>query len=251
MSAGYSAALYNQLKYVAHDEEAHVTFLTAGLTAAGAKPVAACTYNFPYTDVASFLKMASVVEGLGVSAYLGAAPAITNKSYLTAAGAILVTEAIHQSALRSAVGEIPMANVFGTPMGANAVYTVAANFIKSCPSSNVALPFMAYPNLLLRQGLPTSTGIPFTFSTGAVVPEGAYVTFVGGLTISPMSATVQRSSQSAMVTANIPSNSDFTGQVYAFVTKDNSGNLTDSNIIAGPAILEVTPNAPTFDLTIQ
>lgn len=251
MAAGYPGTLYNQLKYIAHDEEAHVTALAAGLTAAGAKPVAACTYNFPYTDVTSFLKMASVVEGLGVSAYLGAAPAIASKSYLTVAGAILVTEAIHQSALRNAVGEIPMANVFGTPMGANAVYSIASMFIKSCPSSNVALPFMAYPALSLSQGLPTATGIPFTFSTSANVPAGAYVTYVGGLSILPMNATVVKTSLGNMVMSTNPSDPNFTGQVYAFVTKDNSGNLTDANIVAGPAILEITPNAPTFDLTIQ
>lgn len=143
-----------------------------------------------------------------------------------------------------------MAMPFGTPMSPNAVYSIAAMFIKSCPSTNAALPFMAYPTLTNAQGLPAATGIQFTFSTSANVPTGAYVTFVGGLNVYPMNATVMKTSLSAMVSANIPSNADFTGQVYAFITKDGSGNLTDSNIVAGPAILEVTPNAPTFDLSI-
>jgi hypothetical protein len=43
-AAGFSASFYDQLKYITHDEESHVLALQAGLTAAGAKPVAACTY---------------------------------------------------------------------------------------------------------------------------------------------------------------------------------------------------------------
>lgn len=77
------------------------------------------------TDPKSFIKLASVIEGVGVSAYLGAAPLVTSKAYLTAAGAILVTEALHQSLQRSAVGEVPAANVFATPLGLNAVYRQA------------------------------------------------------------------------------------------------------------------------------
>jgi hypothetical protein len=88
-AAGFNASFYDQLKYIAHDEEGHVLYLESGLKAAGAKPVAACTYSFPMTTPREFVKLASVIEGLGVSAYLGAAPAITNKAYLTAAGAIL------------------------------------------------------------------------------------------------------------------------------------------------------------------
>jgi len=249
---GYPATLYNQLKYVTHDEERHVQYLTAGLTAAGAKPVAACTYAFGYSSVKSFLQMASVVEGLGVAAYLGAAPSITNKAYLSAAGAILVTEAIHQGTLRNAIGEIPMAMPYGTTsMSPNAIYSIASMFIKSCPRSNVALPFMAYPALKLAQGLPTATGTPFNFQTSAVVTANATITFVGGLSVYPMPATVQKTSLYTMLTATIPSDADFTGQVYAFVTRDASGNLSDANIVAGPAILEVTPNAPTFDLSVQ
>lgn len=74
VSAGFPASVYDDLKYIAHDEEGHVTYLEAGLTAAGATPVAACTYTFPMTTPKEFIALASVIEGVGVSAYLGAAP---------------------------------------------------------------------------------------------------------------------------------------------------------------------------------
>lgn len=62
----------------------------------------------------SFITLSSVLEGVGTSAYLAGAPLITSKAYLTVAGSILVTEALHTSYQRAAVGEVPMANPYGT-----------------------------------------------------------------------------------------------------------------------------------------
>lgn len=55
-----------------------------------------------------------MIEGVGTSAYLAGAPLITDKGYLTVAGSILVAEALHTSYQRAAVGEVPMANPYGT-----------------------------------------------------------------------------------------------------------------------------------------
>ncbi|CAL3969130.1 hypothetical protein PZA11_006240 [Diplocarpon coronariae] len=244
--AGFSEKFYDDLKYVAHDEEGHVVYLAAGLAAAGAAPVAACEYTFPMTDPKSFVALASVIEGVGVSAYLGAAPLVTSKAYLTAAGAILVTEALHQSQQRAAMGETPAANVFGTPLGFNAVYSIASAFITACPASNMALPVMAYPGLAVTSGMPTAQGalvnlVPQTMPAGRF-----WVTFVSGLNIA---AVAPASTQAGMVMAEVPAMVE--GQSYAFLTRDNSGNLTDSNIIAGPAILEVTPLSPVFNLGVS
>ena len=234
----------------------------SGLTAAGATPVAACTYTFPMLNPKQFVQMASVVEGLGVSAYLGAAADITSKAYLTAAGSILVTEALHvrillpthpnhsltafqQSATRGAVGEIPMANVFGTPLGLNAVYTIASAFIAECPSTNQALPVKAYPDLTLVTANPVAPGVLIDLLP-LNVPSGTYyATFVSGLDIIPVTP---NGVVNGMVQAVIPPT--ISGQSYVFLTSDNSGNLTDATILAGPAILESTPNSPTFNLTV-
>lgn len=95
----------------------------------------------------SFVTLSSLLEGVGTSAYLGAAGLITDKTILTTAGSILVTEALHTSQQRGKLYKVPAANALGTPVSANAIFTLAASFIVECPASNVALPFTAFPAL--------------------------------------------------------------------------------------------------------
>lgn len=274
IDAGYSAAYYNNLKFIASDEEQHVLFLQSAIQAAGYAPVAACSYNFKFTDVRSFITLSSVLEGVGTSAYLGAAGLITNKAYLTAAGSILVTEAIHTSMQRGAVGEVPMANPYGTPLDPMAVFTLAASFIVSCPSTNAALPFTAFPSLALdgafctceeprcvpsqitkrepgenweatktysasaRSAIthcsPPMTGGTIMLTAAEPVPYGSYVTFVSGLVI----VSVQPSKiDDANVYVTIPP--AVQAQTYVFITKsDIEGTFTDSTVLYGPAIVE-------------
>lgn len=246
IAAGFTPKYYSDLKYIVHDEEQHVLFLEGALKAAGAMPVAACTYKFPFTNVMEFITLSSVLEGVGTAAYLGGAPLVTSKAYLSAAGSILITEALHTSMQRAALGEVPEANPFGTPLNPNPVFTLAAMFIVSCPPTNPTLPFMAFPSLTAVQGLPAAPGMPFEFSVAGALPSSFFVTFVSGL----MTTSVMPTVMGATFTAVIPDT--VSGQSYAFVTNAKTNTtLMDSMILFGPAILEVTPMAPTFDLTVQ
>lgn len=65
VAAGFADPFYDNLCEVSKDETTHVSFLT---TALGSAAVAECTYDFPSTDPASFVALASVLEGVGVSA---------------------------------------------------------------------------------------------------------------------------------------------------------------------------------------
>lgn len=68
------------------------------------------------------------------------------------AGSILAVEALHTSYQRAALGEVPMASPFMTPLNPNPVFTLAAAFIVSCPPSNPPLPFKAFPTLTATGG---------------------------------------------------------------------------------------------------
>lgn len=249
MNAGFSQQYYSNVQFVAHDEEAHVNFLTSAISAAGAQPVAACTYNFPVTDVQSFVGLGNVLEGVGVSAYLGGAPVITSKDILTQAGAILVSEGLHQAVQRQSLNQTASANIVGTPVGPNSVFTLASAFIQSCPQTNPPLPFKAFPALtaVTKGAVQKQSMFQFTAPPGAQIPDPMFVTFVSGLD----TVSVVGSNQNGMLSAAIPAKIE--GQTYVFMTNNGipSGSLPDSQILMGPAIVEVNPDPPSLDFNVQ
>lgn len=136
-----------QVRWFTDSLQTHVSFLAGALGTAAIKEP---TFAFPSKDAKSFVQLASVLEGVGVSAYLGAAAAIANKSYLTAAGSILTVESRHSSYVRDALKQAPFPKPFDTPLDFNAVYSLAAGFITGFAPGTPALPFKAFPPLTIQ-----------------------------------------------------------------------------------------------------
>jgi len=217
-AAGYPDWVRNRVSQIGAHEAQHVALLSGAL---GQDAVQPCDYSFPYTDVKSFLTLSSVIENVGVSAYLGAAASISEKAYLTVAGSILTTESRHQGWMSSAVLKGPAwSGPEDTPLDFNEVYSIASQFITSCPSSNPPLPFKAFPALTLSDD--GSVSYPHE-------SDGNYLLIVEGLA----------SKTFPIVNNHVNLPNDIQGIAYAVVTSQSDPTqVNDGNILAGPAIMD-------------
>lgn len=233
-SSGFGDDTRKKIQAISDDETAHVTFLTAALTAAGATPVQACNYTFPHVDAKSFLAVSQILEGVGVSAYLGAAGSIKNAAYLTAAATILTVEARHNAYVRLVNGESPFPTAFDTPVDPRAIVTLATPFFTGCPNGS-APAFQGFPALNVTGKLTAGSSITVasTNTTGAT-----NCAFLSGLNTT--------FSTFADGKCQVPTDGKVGGgQVYVLLT--SAQNVTDSSTIAGPAIVEMdTAGATNF-----
>lgn len=187
------------------------------------------------------MTLSSILEGVGTSAYLGAAALIDNKDYLTAAGSILTVEARHSSYIRASLEQSPFPQPFDDPLSVNQVYTLASPFITACPASNPPLPVKAFPALTLVTPGPIKANSTIVLQTSGYVLSdpsatntaplyGAFITVTGPIFVN---ATRVEGGFSLVVPTGV------NGQVYVVLTACNE-RLSDATTAAGPAIVEVS-----------
>lgn len=226
LAAGLTERDYHIIVNVRDTELTHVNFLRTAISGIGATPVPPCTYNFPNTDVKSFLAIATALEKTGVSAYIGAAPMISNKAYLTAAATIVTVEARHTAFFNYITGKTPVPSAFDTPLGMRAVVSIASGFIVSCPYT---LP-MVFPSLTISPAVPAvGSQITVTYA-GSSAGDACVFLSVTGNKVAPISDGK----------CTVPS--DVVGDVYIVIAKvSDAMQLSDDNTKAGPASF-TTPN---------
>ncbi len=179
MSAGLTSDQVSMIMDIMKTEAVHVTTLMGAISAAGATPVQACDYNFDaaLASADSMLKTARVLEAVGVSAYLGAAPLINSSDVLSAAASIVTVESRHQAVLRIANKALPVPAPFDTPLGPRAVFTLAAPFIKSCPQgSNLSI--QPFPAIALQNPEQATIGSSLKLQDPAAPAGASYCAFV-------------------------------------------------------------------------
>ncbi|KAH8829855.1 ferritin-like domain-containing protein [Flagelloscypha sp. PMI_526] len=208
---------------IGEHEKTHVKFLSDALGDKATKP---CTYSFPYTDPKSFAAVSQVLEGVGTSAYAGAAQLISDKNYLTAAATILSTEGRHASWIQAAVNkQAGWSGPFDVPLGLNEVFTLATPFIKSCPDSNPKLPVTAFPNFTFAGTPKPGEKTTAMFSHDAVKTNDLNAGFYTGL-----DQFYAKVGGDGSVT--VPQG--LRGTVYAVLTE---GGQKGAKVLAGPVVL--------------
>ena len=128
--AGLSGDIKKMAQEFGDHEKQHVDALTGAIEKAGGKPVKAPGVKFPLTDEASFIKLAVTFEDTGVYAYNGAAPMISNKDVLAAAGSIAQVEARHAAAIRSAAKQDASPGAFDKTLTMDEVLKAVKPFLK-------------------------------------------------------------------------------------------------------------------------
>lgn len=153
-NAPVSSAIANE---IAFDERAHVAYIRAALSAAGATPIAKPAINLNalmlgFGGLTDFLQLARVFEDIGVTAYAGAAPLISSKAILGAAARIAQTEAEHAANIRLQIAQlgIPTMPIDGVdilppPSGTN-YFSVDSNALTQTRTPGQVL-YLAYGNM--------------------------------------------------------------------------------------------------------
>lgn len=143
-------------------ESTHVDALTKTITQLGGTPVKEqAGYNWPkLTTEKQVIDTLAMVEDLGASAYLGAAPLLQNADLLTVAVQIHTNEAEHATAFRFLAGQDPVPFAFAPPKTMQEVITAVTPFLQA--------PGSAVPNQMPNTGLAEDNALKLVGLAGGI-----------------------------------------------------------------------------------
>jgi hypothetical protein len=226
---------------IAFDERAHVQFIRAALTAAGATPIAKPAINLNalmigFGGLTDFLQLARIFEDIGVTAYAGAAPLISSKTILGAAARIAQTEAEHAANIRLQIAQLGIptmpidgVDVIPPPSGQN-YFSVDNNALTQTRTPGQVL-YLAYGNMA-------------NATSGGFFPNGVNGTLNTSTGPASLMAT---NGTTAVVTPSSLTTSQASIMLSASASISGAGNLTYFYMVLPgglkPALLQ-SPNNP-------
>ncbi|GAA5881223.1 hypothetical protein JCM16303_004851 [Sporobolomyces ruberrimus] len=226
--AGYADYVRDSFVGLARQEAEHVDLLA---TALGDAAIKGCQFNYGLSSVKSAVATARLLENVGVAAYTGAAPDITNKAYLAVAASIVTVEARHASALQSFLGTSGFPQTYDSPLSYDQVYSLAAPLIvpNTCGGGQLPPGIQAFPALTISTRVPRSghkSALKFAEKQGYAGEY--YGAFIGDNKITYVK--IDKATQ----TINVPKN--LYGLVYLVVTT-SANSVASADTVAGPGVL--------------
>ncbi|KAL8684785.1 MAG: hypothetical protein Q9218_008137, partial [Villophora microphyllina] len=255
--SGFDADFYTNLTEIASHEHTHVTSLTTTLQQLNATPVAECEYIFNVTSPGAFVATQSLIEAVSVSSYVGLLANLNGPAYIKLFSSILAVEARHSSFVRAALGKQPFASPFDTPTDLDETYTLTQLYTLSCPQDN-PLSLKNYPTMSSsfnnyaagqstgKQGGTIGKEVTFvTYGRDIKLGSDCEVLYAAFLTItgpvfSPTIRIPDNGGFQTIVPAPPQGFAPINGLTFVVLTSSNT-TLTDDNILAGPASIEIWP----------
>ncbi|KAF3760265.1 hypothetical protein M406DRAFT_343397 [Cryphonectria parasitica EP155] len=236
LDLGLTQTQVDSLVTIGQSEAAHVEIIQSTLAQMGIQPVVPCQYNFggAFASAQAMVQTAAILEQVGVSAYLGAAPIVSSPVVLGAAASIFSIEARHQSFIRTVSGIASAPDFFDTPLSPKQVFSLAAPFISSCPQGSnlilTAFPTVSMTNAnqqiiadqqLQLQSDASGQATACAFTAGGFPTGSVFTAFTNGACATPQGLT-------GVVYLNLVSSTPATGKI------------SDDIIVAGPMVLQVS-----------
>ncbi len=223
---------------IAADERAHVTLIRGALKAAGAVPVAKPAINlgalgFGFGATTDFLQLARSFEDVGVTAYAGAAPLISDKGILGYAARIAEVESAHSANIRLQIARLGIstslldgADVLPPPSGSK-YFPVDSNGLTQTRTPGQVL-FLVYGfKANVTSGGFFPNGFNGTINTSS---DGVSTANITNASVNPSTTTTNQ----AMITLDAGGSTSASGKLTYFFMVKPGGKV--------PAILQTSDN---------
>jgi len=210
----------------ANEDASHVASLSKAVSAAGGNPASPCSYSFNYVHAPQFLAISRSLDGVAVSAYIGAVGALGSADARTLAASILANKARRQALSTEMFGFSSIPTATDPALDLAQASSALSAYISSCPSG------------VAKFGSLSVTSDPTKLGPGkSIAVKGKLGAFLHVVSSSGDTAVPLSSSGSATLPGGIA------GRVYLFTS--DSKTLTDDNTNAGPAVVDLPDSKPT------